>query len=233
MTDIENTPEWRIYERVTACLEIETASMDCSITPNASLLGSISGTKRQIDILVDARWETGTERRIIFDAKRRKRKIDVKDVETFEGMMRDVNASRGVLVCTSGWTKAARTRADKNIDIRMITEDEAQELDYGLIDPCPHCEDKKKKNKGLVFWDGQFPLPLDSKWSIVFTGKCDTCRSFSFWCWDCGEKLVVPDNETFECGCARVWFIQKDNDEAVFIVRTEEGEIPLDRRPLR
>lgn len=206
--------------------------MDVSITPNASLLGSISGVKRQIDILVDARWDAGTERRIIFDAKRRKRKIDLKDVEAFEGMMRDVSASRGVLVCTSGWTKAALARADQNIYLRLITEDEAHEIDHAAIDRCPYCLSQNRKTKGLVFWDGQFPLPLTG-WAIVFTGKCDVCRSFAFWCWDCGEKVIVPDGETYECGCGQTWFIEVCEDEALFIVRTEEGEVPLDRRPLR
>lgn len=206
--------------------------MDVSVTPNASLLGSISGVRRQIDILVDARWEEGTHRRIIYDAKRQSRRIDVKDVEAFEGMMRDVLASRGVLICSNGWTKAAEKRAAESINIRLMAVEEAEELDHAAIDPCPHCRTLRRKTKGMVFWDGQFPLPLTG-WAIVFTGKCDVCRSFAFWCWDCGEKLVVPDDEIYECGCGRTWFIEKYEDEIVFVVRTEEGEVPLDRRPLR
>ncbi len=102
--------------------------MDVSVTPNASLIGSISGVKRQIDILVDARWEEGVKRRIIYDAKRRKRKIDVKEVEAFEGMMRDVQASRGVIVCSGGWTQAAENRAAQRIDIVLLTTEDAEEL---------------------------------------------------------------------------------------------------------
>lgn len=221
-----------MYERVAACFEIETAGMDVSVTPNASLKGTISGVARQIDILVEGRWESDLERRIVFDAKLRKRKVDVKDVESFEGMMRDVRASRGVLICSSGYTEAARRRADQFIDIRIMTADEAMDLDHAMIDACPHCAIQAWKTRGLVFWDGQFPLPLGG-WAIIFTGKCDTCRSFAFWCWDCGEKIVVPDSETYECGCERTWFVEKDDDEALFIVRVDGGEVPLDRRPLR
>ena len=114
----EDVPLWRIYERVAACLEVETAGMDVSVTSNASLVGSISCTARQIDILVDARWETSTERRIIFDAKRRKRKLTVQDVDAFVGLMSDVGASRGVLVCTNGWTEAAEARAVEAIELQ-------------------------------------------------------------------------------------------------------------------
>ena len=74
-----------MYERLVASFEVEDAGMDASVTPNASLIGSISGVPRQIDVLVDARFENDSTRRIIFDAKRRSRKVDVKDVESFEG----------------------------------------------------------------------------------------------------------------------------------------------------
>jgi metal-sulfur cluster biosynthetic enzyme len=225
--------DWRIYERVAACFAIDSANIDVSVTPNASLVGTISAARRQIDILVDARWDEGTERRIIYDTKLRKRKVDVKDVESFEGMMRDVQASKGVLVCSSGYTKAAWRRAEQNIDIQIISADDALEVDHALIDPCPICIAEKRKQRGLVFWDGQLPLPLGSGWAIVFTGKCDVCRSFAFWCWDCGAKVAVPDSETYECGCERRWFIEKRKAAAIFVVRADDCEVSLDRRPIR
>ena len=225
-------PDWRVYERVAASFEIDGVGMDVSVTPNASLVGSVSGVKRQIDILVDARWEDGIARRIIFDAKRRNRKIDVNDVESFEGMMKDVRANRGVLICSNGWTKAAERRSAHNIDIRLMAVEEVDDIDHAATDPCPFCQSTKRKHKGIIFWDGQFPLLLGG-WAIIFTGKCDACRSFAFWCWDCGEKIVVPDDVTYECGCERVWFVEENKDEALFIVRVEDGEVPLDRRPKR
>ena len=83
----------KVYERVEASFEAAAADMEASVTANAWLIGSISRLKRQIDVLVDARWSNDLERRIIFDAKRRTRKVDVEDVEVFEGLMRDVMAS--------------------------------------------------------------------------------------------------------------------------------------------
>ena len=130
---VGDSSDWHIYERVMVCFEIEAAIFDVFVTVNASLLGSISGVRRQIDIFVDARWEEETERRIIFDAKRRKRKIDVNDVEAFDGMMRDVRASRGVIVRANGWTKAACARADENIDIKLMSAEKAEELDHAAM----------------------------------------------------------------------------------------------------
>lgn len=113
-----------------------------------------------------------------------------------------------------------------------MTTDEAMDLEHAMIDPCPNCAAERRKSPGLVFWDGQFPLAIEG-WSVFFTGRCDVCRSSAFWCWGCGEKVVVPDAETYECGCERTWFVEKDQNEAVFVLRVEDGEVPLDRRPLR
>jgi hypothetical protein len=46
------TPQWRIYERVAATFEAESVAIEATIFPNASLVGSMSGVKGQIDILV-------------------------------------------------------------------------------------------------------------------------------------------------------------------------------------
>ena len=229
----ETTPAWKMYERLVTAFEVEAVAMESSVTPNAQIVGSISGVTRQIDVLVEARWEADLDRRIIFDAKRRSRKVTVKDVESFEGMMRDVRASRGVIVCTGGYTKAALKRAQEIIDIQLLEEDEAEVTDYAAVDPCPHCRLTNRKPRGLVFWDGQFPLAGVPGWAIVFTGKCDVCRCFAFWCWECGEKVIVPDGEQHECGCERHWFTERRSDEIMFVVRCEGGEVPLDRRPLK
>ena len=53
------------------------------------------------------------------------------------------------------------------------------------------------------------------------------------WCWDCGEKVVVPDREQYICGCDRKWFIDMTDDEALFVVDVDGAEIPLDRRSRR
>ena len=50
-----STPLWRLYERVVASIESSKASAENTVIPNAKLVGHISGTERQIDVLIDAR----------------------------------------------------------------------------------------------------------------------------------------------------------------------------------
>lgn len=87
--------KWRILERVVALLTTEKYDdPDLTIIPNAKITGIISNRKRQIDVLVDYRFEQNLKRRLIIDAKERKRPIDIKEVESFEGLMKDVGAQR-------------------------------------------------------------------------------------------------------------------------------------------
>src|SRR3546814_2595130 len=97
--------DWKLYERLIARLMADQLSTEFCVTPNASILGAITGIKRQIDVLIEARHDTDNSRRIIVDAKRRKRKIDVKDVETFRGRSEERRVGKEcVSTCRSRWS---------------------------------------------------------------------------------------------------------------------------------
>ena len=77
---------------------------------NAKLPGRQSKTQRQIDVLV--RQKVGQfEMLIILDCKDYARRVDVKGVEAFYGLISDVGAQRGALVCPKGFSQSAKTRA--------------------------------------------------------------------------------------------------------------------------
>lgn len=88
--------------------------------------------------------------------------------------MRDVRASRGVLVCSNGYTKAALARAQQSIEIRIVTFEKAEEIGFAMVDPCPHCRGKKRRTDWLVFWDGQLP------WRSVGVGQSRSLANATF-----------------------------------------------------
>lgn len=236
---------WRIYERIVAAMEAEFAGIDFSVTPNARLVGDISGKSRQVDVLIDARWGDDLSGRVIVDAKHRKRPIDIREVESLEGMMKDCRANRGVIVCTSGYTDGASKRAQKCITIKLLTAEEAEEFDWSAVEPCiGDCIDSlRPRNHGLVLWDGQLPITVGSEWAIIFTGKCDICHDFHVWCWDCGEKFGLSVEDEHECGCGRTWIsaiedetegVNEGQSKAVHLLMMDGADVvPLDRRALR
>ncbi len=111
--------EWKDYENevFTECSRVFRNS---SIQSDVHVKGLYSKRMRQIDVLVED--EKGVI--YIFDAKKYNTKIDVKDVESFIGMIKDVGADYGVIVSDKGFSKAAINRAhlgEDNIEVDILS----------------------------------------------------------------------------------------------------------------
>jgi hypothetical protein len=104
--------DWKEYER-----EIEdhfrSEYPSARITADAKVAGHLSNTDRQIDLLIEDQICDLTFR-IAVDAKHHGRKIDVKQVEEFLGLVRDVGVHTGVMIAPEGYTEAAIERAHKD-----------------------------------------------------------------------------------------------------------------------
>lgn len=113
MTDfIDNeTPDWKQLEHLVVSIQ-KQLSPEATVRHNIKLDGVDSETKRQIDVLVEQNIGQYTIR-IIIDCKDYKNPVDVKGVEEFHGLVQDVRAHKGALVCPAGFTKAALKRAKK------------------------------------------------------------------------------------------------------------------------
>jgi hypothetical protein len=99
---------------------------DAEVIHNAYLPGRNSKVERQIDVLVKQRIGQ-YEMLIVLDCKDHARPIDVKGVEEFHGLLEDVGAHKGALVCPKGFTAAAKERAQGwQIDL------------YSPVDTDPH-----------------------------------------------------------------------------------------------
>ncbi len=87
-------------------------SPDAEVIHNVKLPGRKSESTRQIDVLV--RQKIGQyDMKIVIDSKDYKTPVDVKGVEEFHGLIDDVGANKGVLVCPAGFTKGAKNRASE------------------------------------------------------------------------------------------------------------------------
>jgi len=206
---------WLVYERCAACFALDRyGGMNVTITPNARIIGKLSGKLRQIDVLIDARWDERSCSRIIVDAKFHGRKVAIKDIESFEGMMRDCRAERGVIVSPKGFTRSAYHRAQDAITVTTLTLEQLGRYSW-VYEPClGDCSvstDSGTK-RGMVLWDDFLIMESGGFINTVQTGKCDRCHSFHVWCWDCGERFIVPENEIVRCGCEeRLWAALPDS----------------------
>lgn len=244
----DRIPNWRLYERMVPAIEAENlgAGIALSVKMNASLVGALSGVERQIDLLVEARWDDGRRRRMIIDAKNYSRPLNVKDIEAFKGMMRDCRAEPGILVSSNGWSVGAARRAQDLITLKLLSVEDARErTDWAMMfGECYGCRANvpDPRRRGVVLWDGQLPWALSGMWAIVWTGKCDTCHNFQVWCWDCGDIFSLGIGDHYTCDCERHWSTavieERAVDEAlagkaIHLVLASDGQrSSIDRRSL-
>lgn len=122
---MEDNPEWKQLEILVANIQKELAP-DAEVTHNVKVKGLVTGEPRQIDVLV--RQRIGQYEMIVaIDCKDYKTAVDVKGVEEFHGLIRDIGAHKGALVCPRGFSATAKKRAKSyGIDI------------YSPVDTDPH-----------------------------------------------------------------------------------------------
>jgi hypothetical protein len=120
-----NMAKYRELEQLVARIQQQLAPRS-KVIHNAKLLGRLTGRMRQIDVLLE--HTVGQFKiEIVIDCKDYKKPLDVKGVEEFYGLLDDVGAQKGVLVCPKGFTKVAKIRAEKlQIDL------------YSPVDTDPH-----------------------------------------------------------------------------------------------
>lgn len=123
MSDFEK--DWRQLEILVAQIQKELAP-GAIVEHNVRVKGFETGEMRQIDVLV--KQKIGQyEMLIAIDCKDYKSPADVKDVEQFRGLITDIRANKGALVCPRGFTRTAKKRARGfNIDL------------YSPVDTDPH-----------------------------------------------------------------------------------------------
>ena len=107
--------EWLKYEKLVyqECLRIFDNAHVCH---NVKIKGKYSLRKRQIDILISQCNIDGSIFTIAIDTKHYKNKIDVKCVEAFIGMLRDIDVNIGIIISDVGFTKGAINRAINSPD---------------------------------------------------------------------------------------------------------------------
>lgn len=109
-------PEWREFEQLAVRIYESLVPQGAVVTHDDRIRGHLSGIDRQIDVSV--RFEVASHRFLtIVQAKDLSVPADVNVVSEFAGVIEDVRANKGVLICRSGFTSAALTfAASKGID---------------------------------------------------------------------------------------------------------------------
>ena len=104
--------EWKKYEN-NIFEHFKGLFPHANIFLNAKIKGRYSNVMRQIDILIED-YVAGAKIRYIIDGKYFSKKIDVKCVEMFIGMLNDCEANKGLIITSVGFSTAAINRANND-----------------------------------------------------------------------------------------------------------------------
>ncbi len=125
---LHNT-KWAAYEKLAHKIVKDLLPL-ADVMHDDHILGRESEDNRQID--VSARWRDGEdEYLLIVQVKDLKRRADVNVIGTFRSVIQDVGAHKGVLICSGGFSKAAKTYA-RNLGILLYALHDAQSKDWAL-----------------------------------------------------------------------------------------------------
>lgn len=121
--------DWKAFEKLAAKI-LRELSPTAQVTWNDSLYGHDTEKRRQIDVSIKANFE-GFTSLVIVQARDWKTRADVNAVGEFASVVRDVRATKGILICKKGFTSTARTYA-RNIGIELLNIHDAQSRDWKL-----------------------------------------------------------------------------------------------------
>lgn len=111
--------DWKEYER-NVLETLKGTYGETQLSLDKKLPGRFSKKKRQIDILIEEKIN-GKIVKTVVDAKFYNKKINVKALDSFIGMLQDIGADRGIMISENGFTDGAAKRAyyDDTVDVEI------------------------------------------------------------------------------------------------------------------
>lgn len=190
---------WQEYQHAVGQL-YEQAEGIGTVLRNITLPDKITGQARQIDAWIELETK-GHKLGILIDAKYRRQRVDVKDVEEVRSLAEAVGANRAVLVALNGWTGPAEIKAQSvGLDLLLLTLDDA--LDLIVEDKWAICE---ACHSDCVVLDHDGATDSDGGWLWWLAGRCRHCKIAFVWCQDCGQNTPLPLGRSIKCPCGHTW----------------------------
>jgi len=146
------------------------------------------------------------------ECKQHGRRVNIKMVDSFRGMLEDAGLSLGIMVAELGFTKGAKDRAAKAgivllrfpWELKALIDNKGKEYE----DICDHCPGADNAHPpGMIYWR---LCGGDSNEFGYAVGQCQTCGTHFSLCFDCWEKtgfLEGDYDKGIECsgGCGAVF----------------------------
>jgi hypothetical protein len=174
-----DAPKWKRFEKLAYEIQKELAG-DADVKLNDSIEGVDSKVARQIDISI--RKQIGQYAMlIVIDCKDYSEPLDVKDIETFSGLVKDVRADRGALIVSSSFTPAALNVAkNEGIDTYRLVDTESKDWKTYASLPCllerTYLKASSFQFSSVAMQHWELPISQEKLMSLVFSETDGTRR---------------------------------------------------------
>lgn len=121
--------DWLQFEKIVFNVyRILYQNQNAIVKHNDYFIGKNSGRKRQIDVSIKFDLPGNHELKIVVSCKNYKKKPNIALIDEFAGLIDDVGANKGILICKSGFGKSI-LEYSKNIGIDLCSLDDLEKLD--------------------------------------------------------------------------------------------------------
>lgn len=190
---------WRAFEQLAAKIYENLVPQGARVVHDDRIMGTDSGIERQIDVSV--RFSVaGHEFLTIVQAKDHARPADVNVVGEFATVIADVGASKGVLICRSGFTPSAMTLAcAKGIDLCNVHDASTERWALDIRVPVLWTDLKPVVSLGFqAYFEAGETIPADLKHWVISQDRGETRLGiFSTFerLWNSREISVEPETQ--------------------------------------
>ena len=150
--------------------KLKKAFIDCEVTLNDKIVGVESGIRREIDVSIKGKI-SDSKILYIVQCKDHNKPADIKIIGEFSSVIKDVGASKGFLICTSGFTKTIHKYANSlGIELFTIEDINSDKWNVEIEIPITYIHKEFKINisgKGVANED----LVNKNKGDLIITNK--------------------------------------------------------------
>lgn len=157
------------------------------VSKNIKIIGMDSKTERQIDVLIEGRYDI-FDVRIVIESKNHASPIGVEIIESFKTKLRDIKGDLGIIVCPVGFTTGAVQLAEAN-NIQLYKAYDKRIDNSNLFIPIRYIEPDISSFQFSFSHRviGQFSMPSDiSKWLFHVNSKRLNADQLIMYAWNTG-----------------------------------------------
>ena len=191
-----------LLERVVTrlCSGIQNAVTEHNVT----VVGK-SGLPRQIDTLISGKLGAFGVK-IVVDSKNHRTPVDINEVESMAGMVADIGANLGVIVCPAGFTDGAKRRADvAGIQLYRIFDHALGNTNLFIRVRYIEARIDQFAFRIMHVANGPFEMSTDSaRWIFQIDGKTLRGREVAYHLWNSDRIEQKPGEQTVEVGAVKM-----------------------------